>query len=180
MYNVFQVGQEYPFQNSTVHVFCMKENQVMLEKKLDDEVICYIVATNPYICEEQIAWGSGAYYPCKADSSTYDTPFEAFSKAWKYLNGQTYVHALIADTKYGPSVTLYGNRQLAMQALQRTLDEDTSIQSLAEIRGIKPLAARAYVQGALSDSPFPIDEYSIRTRVVNESIPEIEEVDDCE
>ena len=171
MDNRICVGHIYAFGGTTMRVLCIRENQVMLENWGSGRLLQYVVAIDPYLCGDTIGWHlSAAYFPCDDR-----TQFEAFQKSWKYMQGAAYVHALIADTKYGPSVTLYGNRQLAMQALQRELDNSDPIQSLAEFRGIKPLTAEAYMQGILADAPLPIDEYTIRTRAVNESIPEIEE-----
>lgn len=170
-----KVGEVYPFNQTTMRVLCVKGNQVILENWADDKIIKYTVATGPYLYEERLAWLNGGHFPCKESMPMQDTPFEALQKAFRYMNGESLVHALIADTHYGPKVSLYSNRELAMKALQHALDHNASIQSLAENRGIKPLTAEAYLQGVLSDVTYPIDEYIIRTRVVNESIVEMEE-----
>lgn len=164
MDNRIAVGCTYAFGGSSMRVLCIRDNQVMLENWGSGKLLQYVVVVDPYLCGDTIGWhSSGAYFPCDDK-----TQFEAFQKAWRYFRGNIHVYVLLADTKHGPGVTLYKTRQLAMRALQRELDGNRDIQSLAEFHGIKHLTAEAYTQGALSDVPLPVDEYSIHTRVVNE------------
>ena len=172
MEKIIQTGQVYPFGRYTMRVLCANGNQVILEKSLEETIVGYVVATDAHMYSGKLVWLNGAHFSCMGSNPRDGTPFEAFQKSWKNFCGSQTVYALVEDTQYGADATVYSTMELAKQALQAELDGNTGIQSIAENMGIQRLTVEAYLDGALSDTPFPVDEYSIVVRVIDPYIRE--------
>ena len=169
------VGQVYPCKGYELRVLCEKGNQVMLEKWSGNQLISYVVATGVYFDGQLLNYLNGMHFVIDTEPPYENTQFEAFRKSWNYLNKERYVHVLLADSKGSLKVCVFDDMKLAMQALQGELDRNDEIQTFARNRRIKELTAKKYLEGALCDVHFPIDEYKIISRIMNQGMTEIEE-----
>jgi len=171
-----QVGQEFPTSKGHLRVVCCHVNEAILEKWEYGRHVGYVVAGGIYIAGDKLCWLNGTHRECVAEFSNA-TPFEAFRKSWDFLTRDKPLYVLLANLCTRTDATVYDDRDLAMAMLQRELDSNEHIQAIAENRGIKELTAKAYLGGAISDTHFPIDEYAILVRRMNQSMAEIEEDD---